>query len=112
MRSRDWASLAPQRNSSIGFSSATHSDEIISAKHEHATAEVARVVDRLWAGVGADLRRRSPGRNAAAVTRRAGWIDVLRFSPSGFKFDQPSVEVYRRRLSALARSVAADIDAS
>lgn len=88
-----------------------HSDEIVSAKHERTTAEVTRVVDRLWVGVGADLQRRSPGRAATAVTRRGGWIDVLRFSPSGFKLDRPSVEVYRLRLNALARSVAADIDA-
>ena len=88
-----------------------HSDEIVSAKHEHITAAVTRVVNRLWAAVGADLQRRFPGRSVAATTRRAGWIDVLRFSPPGFKFDQPSVEVYRTRLSALARSVAADIDA-
>ena len=78
---------------------------------EHITAAVTRVVNRLWAAVGADLQRRFPGRSVAATTRRAGWIDVLRFSPPGFKFDQPSVEVYRTRLSALARSVAADIDA-
>jgi hypothetical protein len=36
---------------------------------------------------------------------------VLDLSPKGFKFDQPSVDVYRRRLSTLARTVAADIDA-
>lgn len=89
-----------------------HSDEIVTAKHDHATTEVSIVVDRLWQGAADYLRARSPGRSAAAVSRRSGWIDVLRFSPSGFKFDQPSVSVYRSRLSALARSVAADVDAN
>jgi hypothetical protein len=31
--------------------------------------------------------------------------------PKGFKVDSPSVADYRRRLTTLARSVAADIDA-
>lgn len=89
-----------------------HSDEILTVKHDHASAEVALVVERLWTGAEAFLARRSPGRSAAATARRSGWIDLLRLSPMGFKFDQPSVAVYRTRLSALARTVAADIDAN
>jgi hypothetical protein len=51
-------------------------------------------------------------RTGAPAARRAEWAEMLELSPKGFKVDQPSVAVYRRRLSALARSVTADIDAA
>lgn len=87
-----------------------HSEEILAAKYEHAAEAVARVSARLWDGLASYLKRLSPGRGSADVRRRADWIEVLQFSPRGFKLDQPSVDTYRRRLSALARSVAAGID--
>ena len=49
-------------------------------------------------------------RTKAAEDRRAEWAEILEFSPKGFKFDTPSVADFRRRLTALARGVAADID--
>ena len=67
-------------------------------------------VDRLWQAVAAWLEDRHPGRSAAVRERRAGWLDVLRWSPGGMRGDQPSVADYRRRLTALARGVAADIE--
>lgn len=88
-----------------------HSDEIMSAKNEHAQQAVHDIVTRLRSGLAAYLQRKSPGRSAGAQQRRDGWAEILELSPKGFKIDRPSVEVYRRRLATLARSVAADIDA-
>ncbi len=88
-----------------------HSDEIMSAKNEHAQVAVHLIVSRLRNGLVAYLQRKSPGRSAAAKQRRDGWAEILELSPKGFKIDRPPVEVYRRRLATLARSVAADIDA-
>lgn len=84
-----------------------HSQEIIDAKYEHAAHVFLRGAQRLHKGLAAHLRR-----TGAPTARRAEWAEVLELSPKGFKVDQPSVAVYRRRLSALARSVAADIDAA
>jgi AcrR family transcriptional regulator len=92
------------------FASA-HSDEILNAKNAEIVAAIESVVARLWDAMAAYLSRAAPGRSRAAVDRRAAWIDVLRFAPKGFKFDRPAIGVYRRRLTALATSVAADIDA-
>jgi len=89
-----------------------HSDEILSAKNADIVAAIDSVVMQLWDGMATYLARVAVGRSRAVVARRAAWIELLKFSPKGFKFDQPSVEVYRRRLSALAQSVAADIAAS
>lgn len=89
-----------------------HSDEILKAKNAEIVASIERVVARLWDGMETYLKRAAPGRSRAAIERRAGWIEVLRYSPKGFKFDQPSVDTYRARLTALASSVAADVDAS
>ncbi len=57
------------------------------------------------------LARVAPGRSRAAVDQRDGWADVLVLAPKGFKSDTPNLTDYRRRLTALAHSVAADIDA-
>lgn len=94
------------------MAASTHSDEIVQAKNAQIAASIDHVVTRLWDGLATYLKRAAPGRSQAAVERRAGWIEVLRFSPKGFKFDQPSVDTYRRRLTALANSVGADVDAS
>lgn len=83
----------------------THSDEILSAKNEEVTAAVVTVVERLSIGLASYLEE------VADPETQAEWVDVLRLSPKGFKSDQPSVQVYRQRLSTLARGVAADIDA-
>lgn len=90
-----------------------HSNEIVTAKYEHAADGVAAVMQRHWAGLREYLKRVGPGgRSRDSVRRRAGWAEMLEFAPRGLKSDQPSVEVYRERLTALARSVAADIEAS
>ena len=69
------------------------------------------MVARLRSGLATFLVMASPGRSQTASARRAEWAEVLELSPKGFKFDSPDVAVYRRRLTTLARGVAADIDA-
>jgi AcrR family transcriptional regulator len=83
-----------------------HSHEIVDAKYELAADAIAVGLARLRKGLEVYLRR-----TGAPRAQRVEWAEVLDLSPKGFKFDQPSVDVYRRRLSTLARTVAADIDA-
>lgn len=87
-----------------------HNEELMAAKSQAVADAVGAEVDRLWAGVASWLAECHPGTAATVRERRAGWLDVLRWSPAGMRSDQPSVAEYRRRLSALARSVAADVD--
>ncbi len=88
-----------------------HSEEIMGAKSADTAEEIHHVVARLRSGLAAFLAKAAPGRGRAASARRAEWAEVLELSPKGFKFDTPTVAVYRRRLTTLARGVAADIDA-
>ena len=88
-----------------------HSDEIMSAKNEHTREAVWLIVSRLRNGLAAYLERKSSGQSAAVRRRREEWAEILELSPKGLKIDRPPVEVYRRRLATLARSVDADIDA-
>jgi AcrR family transcriptional regulator len=88
-----------------------HADEIMGAKTADTAEEIQQVVTRLRNGLAAFLARAAPGKSQAANARRAEWAEVIELSPKGFKFDTPAVAVYRRRLTALARGVAADIDA-
>lgn len=89
--------------------SAAHNEELMAAKSPAVAAAVGVEVDRLWRAVDRWLADRHPGNSAAVRDRRSGWLDVLRWSPGGMRGDQPSVSEYRRRLTALARSVAADM---
>ena len=82
-----------------------HSQEILSAKYEHAAGATQPALDRRRRGLGAYLRR-----TGASTSLRSGWMELLDLSPKGFKLDQPTVAVYRSRLTTLARSVAADIE--
>jgi AcrR family transcriptional regulator len=84
-----------------------HSQELLDAKYAHAAEASARALARLHRGLVAHLRGTGADRG-----RRDGWVELLELSPRGFKLDQPSVAVYRRRLRDLARSVAADIERS
>lgn len=86
-------------------------EEIMSAETADTAEEIQRVVVRLRDGLAAFLAKAYPGRSRAASGRRAEWAEVLELSPKGFKFDTPTVADYRRRLTTLARGVAADIDA-
>jgi AcrR family transcriptional regulator len=88
-----------------------HSEEIMGAKSADTAEEIRHVVARLRSGLAVFLTRAAPGRGQAASARREEWAEVLELSPKGFKSDTPTVAVYRRRLTTLARGVAADIDA-
>jgi len=84
-----------------------YADEIIKAKNADVAVAVATVVTRLTDGLTAFLEQRSPH-----TETRAEWVELLRWSPKGLTYDRPSVETYRRRLTALARAVAADLNSS
>lgn len=86
-----------------------HHQELLQAKSVAVAAAVGVEVQRLWSTVGDYLGNQAPGAGAAQVARRSEWLDVLRGSPAGLKFDNPSIEVFRQRLAALARAVSADI---
>ena len=87
-----------------------HSEEILGAKSTEVAASIGDVVARLWTGMADHLAKIAVGRSRAIVERRAGWVEILRFSPRGLVYDQPTIAVYRRRLNTLASSVAADVD--
>ena len=84
-----------------------HADEIVKAKSADVAVAVGTVVARLTDGLATYLEKRSPH-----TETRAEWVELLRWSPKGLTYDRPSVETYRRRLTALARAVAADLDAT
>ena len=86
-----------------------HSEEILGAKNAEVAASIADVVGPLWMGMANYLSKVAGGRSRAIVEQRAAWVEMLRFSPRGLMSDQPTIAVYRRRLSTLAKSVAADI---
>ncbi len=94
------------------MATSSHIDEISSAKTADVGAAIAGEVMRLRDGMATYLRQVAPGRSAAVKTARLGWLEMLQLSPKGFRFDQPTVATYRRRLTSLAQSVAADIEAS
>lgn len=83
-----------------------HFEEIMSAKSDEIVASVAASVTRLWQGLADHLAAVA---STADATTRADWVDVMHFSPKGFKLDEPSIETYRRRLTTIARGVAAEI---
>ncbi len=89
-----------------------HTDELVHRKKQTMSTALEPVVERLWAGLEDFLKRALPGRGAERTARRQYWLTLLRLSPHGLRSDQPSVEEYRRRLTALAHTVAAEVDGS
>mgnify|MGYP000656794206 FL=1 len=89
-----------------------HTDEIIGAKNERVGAAIGGELGRLWDGMTTYLQEVAPGQDPSMTASRLGWLEILQLSPKGFRFDQPTVDGYRRRLTSLAKSVAADIEAS
>ena len=87
-----------------------HADEIVSAKTGEVAARVLTVIDDLGHQLAAWLADVAPGDSTAARARRQRWLDLLHLGPKGLRSDQPPVDVYRHRLSVLARSVAADMN--
>lgn len=86
-----------------------HAEEIVSAKDDELSAAINAVMADMWRGLGLYLESVHPGADGAAEIRRSDWSDLLHLSPKGFKFDNPTMDVFRRRLTALAHSVAAQI---
>jgi len=90
-----------------------YGDELLSAKSEYAPEAVGKAMTRIRRALDRYLQSVDSGkRTAAARARRKGWIDLLEFAPRGFKLDKPRVPVYRRRLTALAESIASDIEST
>lgn len=89
-----------------------HADEIESAKTGDVAAAVGELLAELGRELAAYLATVAPGNNAAVKARRQGWMDLLQLSSRGLRADQPTIEIYRDRLRALAQSVAADIGAA
>ncbi len=85
-----------------------HHEELVAAKSPAVADAIGREIDRLWAAVDRWVADRVSTSDADG-RRRADWIDLLRWAPRGMQLDQPAVVEYRRRLAALARSVAADM---
>lgn len=81
-----------------------YADEIVSAKSDVVAAAVGAVVERLWSDVQGVLSELCDQDDLVH-----GWRDLLRLGPKGYLTDAPSVEVFRKRLATLARTVAADI---
>lgn len=87
-----------------------YGEELLRAKATYAPDAIGAGMVRVRQGLESYLKRVGPrGRSAAVVRRRKGWLDLLEFSARGFKIDRPSTDAYRRRLTALAECVAADI---
>lgn len=82
-------------------------EELTSAKTDYAPKAFSDAANRLEEG----LRRYLADLGAADSDRTDEWAEMLRLSPKGFKYDEPSIAAFRRRLTALARSIAADIEA-
>lgn len=88
-----------------------YGEELLSATSEYAPKAVGIEMKRIRLGLKKYLRRAGAGqRSAADRARRNGWIDILEFAPRGFKLDRPNLPAYRLRLTALAQSIASDIE--
>lgn len=90
--------------------SSPHHVELLEAKSAVVMHAITSELDRLWDAVAGYLADRVPGNGKARTALRADWLEMLKWSPRGFKIDEPNVDDYRRRLRALARSLAAEID--
>ncbi|MGI9614845.1 MAG: TetR/AcrR family transcriptional regulator [Acidimicrobiales bacterium] len=91
-------------------SASPHVDEIIDAKNDKIEAATAQLVSSLSASLGTFLNDVAPVRGNGGRQRNETTVDLLRLGPKGFRYDQPSVAVFRRRLTMLAQAVAADLE--
>ncbi len=90
--------------------SSPHHDELLEAKSGVVMEAVQAELNRLWVIVEDYLASIVPGNAKARVALRADWLDMLTWSPRGLKLDEPDLATYRRRLTALARSIASEIN--
>lgn len=94
------------------MAASAHADEIESAKTGDLAVAIGTLLGDLWREFDGHLAALVPGTGASVVARRNGWRDLVQFASKGLRADQPTIDVYRQRLRALAQSIAADIDAS
>ncbi|MCH2185414.1 TetR/AcrR family transcriptional regulator [Myxococcota bacterium] len=89
-----------------------YSEELLDAKSDYAPDAIGVARSQIRRGLDHFFRRHGPKQESAiAKKHRKAWIEILELAPRGFKLDQPSVPVYRRRLTALAESIASDVKA-
>lgn len=81
-----------------GMRSTEHGSDLVEAKAGYAQPVVDAANRR--------VRRALTARLAEFVDDPAPSVDLLLLSPMGLKYDEPSMAKYRRRLTALAASVA------
>ncbi len=79
-----------------------HGDELMEARHEFAADVAAAAFDRARRGLHAFVDANTTVDDAT----RAAAIDMLILAPAGLYSDEPALETYRRRLTALADAVA------
>ena len=92
------------------FTETMHGDDLLATDHSRSSDILEDAAKRSRAGLTRyfnDLTSRGafdPERSGQPAAR---WVELILLSPRGLKQDQPSVPQYRRRLDALAISVAA-----
>lgn len=87
--------------------STKHGADLIEAKAGHAKPIAADNAKRVRRDIAKYLESVSPARtDRAAIT---AWSDLLVLSPIGFRHDNPTIAIYRKRLNRLAQTVAKDI---
>lgn len=93
------------------LAASSHGAELISRKSEtQLHAAVDEVMRPFFEGVVTGVAELAGlPRDDARV---GAWIELLRLSPRGFKTEEPTVAVFRQRLTDLATMLAAAIDAS
>ncbi|MXY03271.1 MAG: TetR/AcrR family transcriptional regulator [Acidimicrobiales bacterium] len=89
------------------MSASDHTEEIINAKSPDMRVAMAGTLDRLRIALDVYFGSVCPGDSALRQAQRASWIDLLGMAPRGFWHDEPSVTVFRRRLTTLAYTIAA-----
>ena len=87
--------------------STRHGADVIDAKAGHAKSISSAHAKRVRQDIVGYLKSVSPSATDNATIK--GWSDLLILSPIGFRYDNPSIDTYRKRLSQLATTVAKDI---
>ena len=97
-----------QRLSGDGYeqlAATSHGDELMEAKHEFAADVAQQSYARAFAGL-----REFVDRTGASAETSAAVVDLLTLSPLGLKSDRPAPDVYRGRLTSLARAAVALVE--
>ncbi len=87
--------------------STRHGADLIEAKAGHAKPIAADNAKKVRRGLNKYLQSVSPEGTSRSTLK--SWSDLLILSPIGFRYDDPTIAVYRKRLNGLAQTVAKDI---